>query len=164
MSETVNQETNATNEQAQPKAEEKLFTQEEVNGFFNKRYSEMMSQLEEFKDKAAKYDALEESQKTELQRATERAEKLESELNGLKRANEIKAVREKVAKETGIPAASYSLLTGETEEACQEQAKAILSMITPGTYPVVPDGGETVQLPSGSAREAFKQWAQATNT
>ena len=35
MSETVNQETNATTEQ--PK-EEKLFTQEQVNGFFNKRY------------------------------------------------------------------------------------------------------------------------------
>lgn len=163
MSETVNQENNVTNEQEQPKPAEKLFTQEEVNGFFNKRYSEMMSQLETFKEKAAKYDELEEANKSELQKATERAEKLQSELNGLKKANEIREIREKVAKDTGIPAASCSLLTGETEEACQEQAKAILSMVTPGTYPRVPDGGEIQNISKGSARDDFKNWAPSMN-
>ncbi len=89
MSETVNQENNATVEQ--PK-EEKLFTQEQVNGFFNKRYSEMMSQLEEYKAKAEKFDELEEANKSELQKATERAQALGAEHNGLKKACTSRAI------------------------------------------------------------------------
>ena len=59
MSETVNQETTtATANQTAQEPTEKLFTQEQVNQFFNKRYSELMSELETFKTKAAKYDEL----------------------------------------------------------------------------------------------------------
>lgn len=178
MSETVNQEatnnqdqvgdqtgTNeqtGTAEQAQEQKNEKLFTQEEVNGFINKRFGELMSQLNEFKEKAAKFDELEEAKKTELQRATEKAEKLQNELNSLKKAEEVRAIREKVAKEAGIPTASYSLLTGETEEACKEQAQTILSMLAPGTYPTLPDGGEARKVGNASAKDQFALWAQQT--
>lgn len=160
MQETVNQE-NATTEE-QPK-QEKLFTQEEVNGFFNKRYSEMMSQLTEYKSKAEKFDEIQESNKTELQKATERAEKLQLELDGIKKAENIREIRQKVATETGIPASAISLLTGETEEACQEQAKTILSMVSPANYPSVPDRGEITNTTKGSARDAFKEWAAVMN-
>ncbi len=163
MSETVNQE-NATKkqtvEQPQPEAQnEKLFTQDEVNGFFKKRYSDLMSQLESYKEKAAKYDELEEANKSELQKATERAEKLQAELNGMKKASEVRELREKVAKEAGIPAASMSLLTGETEEVLKEQAKTILSFAVPGTYPQIPDGGEVRNLNKATAKDQFKNWA-----
>lgn len=161
MSETVNQEIVAT-EQEQPQ-EEKKFTQEEVNGFFKKRYSELMSQLTEYKSKAEKLDQIEESNKSELQKATERAEKLQLELDGIKRTENIRQIRQKVATETGIPASAMSLLTGETEEACQEQAKTILSMVTPASYPSVPDRGELPNINKGSARDVFKDWAAAMN-
>ena len=165
MNETVNQETieNVEPEVKEEKKEEKLFTQDEVNGFFKKRYSEMMSQLNEFKDKAAKYDELEEANKTELQKATERAEKLEAELNSLKKVENVRSIREKVAKETGIPLDSMSLLTGETEEECMDQAKTILSISQPGSYPQIPDGGEIQNVGKGSARELFKTWAAQVN-
>lgn len=162
MQETVNQESIVTNEQEQPK-EEKLFTQEQCNEFFNKRYSGMMSQMEELKSKAAKFDEMEEANKTELQRQTEKAEKLQLELDSLRKTENLRALREKVAKEKGIPATSLSLITGETEEACNEQADAILAMITPGTYPQVPDRGEVSHTNKGTARDAFSQWANMMN-
>lgn len=158
MSETVNQE-QATNEQTQGQApEQKLFTQEEVNGFFNKRYSELMSQVSEYKEKAEKFDAMEEANKSELQKATERAEKLQSELDAIKKTQSLKEMREKVAKEAGIPLASMSLITGETEEACKEQAKTIQAMMVPGTYPKVPDGGEIQNISKGTTKDQFKEY------
>lgn len=155
MSETVNQETATTSEQ--PK-EEKLFTQEEVNGFFNKRYSEMMSQLNEYKTKAQKFDELEEANKTELQKATERAAQLESELNQIKKEASIKDVRNKVASELGVP---VNLLTAETEEACQEQAKAILNFAKPASYPTIKDAGEVHNVGKPTTRQQFAEWASA---
>ena len=153
MSETVNQENNATVEQ--PK-EEKLFTQEQVNGFFNKRYSEMMSKLDEYKAKAEKFDELEEANKTELQKATERAAQLESELNQIKKEASIKDVRNKVAKELGVPA---DLLTAETEDACKEQAKAILNFAKPSSYPTIKDAGEVNNVGKPSPKQQFAEWA-----
>lgn len=153
MSETVNQENNATVEQ--PK-EEKLFTQEQVNGFFNKRYSEMMSKLDEYKAKAEKFDELEEANKSELQKATERAAQLESELNQIKKEASIKDVRNKVAKELGVPA---DLLTAETEDACKEQAKAILNFAKPSSYPTIKDAGEVNNVGKPSPKQQFAEWA-----
>ena len=153
MSETVNQETNATTEQ--PK-EEKLFTQEQVNGFFNKRYSEMMSQLEEYKTKAEKFDQIEEANKSELQKATERAQALEAELNSMKQAETIRTIKTKVATETGVP---VKLLTGATEEECQAQAAAILNFAKPQAYPTVKDSGEVNNVGKPTTRQQFAEWA-----
>jgi hypothetical protein len=154
MSETVNQENNATMEQ--PK-EEKLFTQEQVNGFFNKRYSEMMSQLEEYKSKAEKYDQLEEANRSELQKATERAQALEAEIDGMKKAEQIRTIKAKVATETGVPA---ELLTGTTEEECKAQASAILNFAKPQSYPTVRDSGEVHNVGKPTTKQQFAEWAQ----
>lgn len=154
MQETVNQETTNETVNEQPK-EERLFTQEEVNGFFNKRYSEMMSQLNEFKAKAEKFDALEEANKSELQKATEKAEKLQLELNNLKKADEVRTIRDKVSTETGVPA---SLLSGEDEETCKAQALAIKSYASTGNaYPQVKDGGEVANVKT-TTRQQFADW------
>ena len=161
MSETVNQEpsTETTNE---PK-EEKLFTQEEVNGFFKKRYSELMSQLNEFKTKAEKFDELEEANKSELQKAMEKATNLQNELEAIKKADEVRNIREKVAKETGIPLASFSLLTGETEEECTAQAKTILEIAkAEPNYPHIKDGGEATNINPLKPEDKFRAWFDAT--
>ena len=158
MSETVNQEQATVTEQPKEEVTEKLFTQDEVNSFFNKRYSELMSQVTEYKTKAQKFDEMEEANKSELQKATEKAEKLEAELNQIKKTQELKEMREKVAKEAEIPMTSMSLLTAETEEACMEQAKIIKSMMVPGSYPTVPDGGELQKISKGTPKDMFKQY------
>lgn len=64
---------------------------------------------------------------------------LKDELTSLKTANALRDLREKVSKESGVPA---SLLTADTEDACKAQAEAIKAYAQPTGYPAVRDGGE----------------------
>lgn len=152
--ETVNQVV-ATTEQA-----EKTFNQSELDAIISdrlKREREKYADYEQLKEKATKLDEIEEASKTELQKATERAEKLESELTQMRRAEEIRQIRERVATTTGVPA---TLLNGETEEACTEQANAIMTFKQSSTsYPTVKDGGEIQDTIKGSTRQQFAEWA-----
>lgn len=135
-------------------SQDRTFTQDELNAIVGKRLAEEKSKFADYdalKAKAAKYDEAEEANKSELQKATERANTLEAELNELKKANEVRAMREKVANETGIPT---NLLTGSTEEECKAQAEAIKAYATPNGYPKVKDGGE-IPKPNGSTKQQF---------
>lgn len=139
----------------------RTFTQEEVNAIVGKRLAEekgKYSDYEEIKAKAAKFDEAEEANKSELQKAMERANNLEAELNGLKKSEEIRQTREKIATETGIPA---NLLTGDTEESCKAQAEAIKAFATPN-YPKVKDSGEVPKTSSGNAKTDFAEYLSQT--
>lgn len=159
--ETVNQEQATNNEQP------RTFSQQELDAIVADRLKRERAKyegFEDFKAKAQKLDEIEEANKSELDKAHERVSTLEAELNKMKKDAEVRAIREKVAKEQGLPAESMSLLTGDTEEVCLEQAKTILSIAVPGTYPRIPDGGELQITNKGSARDAFKEWAGAVNS
>ena len=121
-----------------------------------KRERAKYEDYEELKAKASKLDELEEANKTELQKAHDTVEALKKELTALKSANSIREIRDRVSTETGIPA---SLLTAETEEECQEQAKAILAYAKPSSYPVVKDGGELQNISKPNTRDQFNEWA-----
>lgn len=140
----------------------RTFTQEEVNAMIGKRLSEEKSKFadyDELKAKAAKYDEAEEKNKTELQKALEKTSALESELNIMKKADEVRTIREKVATETGIPA---NLITGSNEEECKAQAEAIKAFAQPASYPSVRDGGELQTNQNGPAtRQQFADYAAA---
>ena len=156
MSETVNQES-ATIENEVP-AEERRFTQAELDKVVAERLARERQKYEgfsELKEKATKFDELEAASKTELQKATERAERLEKELTSLKKTEEVRNIRAKVAREQDIP---ESLLTGETEEACIEQAKAINAYANPNAYPVLNDGGEVQNVIKGGTKQQFADW------
>ena len=151
---------NATVATQEPNAGEQIrtFTQEEVNAIVGKRLAEekgKFSDYEDLKAKAMKLDEIEEANKSELQKATERANNLEAELNGLKKAEEVRLMRENVAKETGVPS---SLLNGDTEESCKAQAEAIKAYAQPGGYPKVKDGGEVPQNTNGSTKQQFAEY------
>lgn len=149
MNETVNQEQQQT---------EKTFTQAELDRIVGERLArerEKYSDYEAIKEKASKLDSIEEANKTELQKATERAAALETELNALKKEKEVKDLRANVAKETGVP---ENLLTGTTEEECKAQAQAIKAFADPG-YPTVKDQAPQ-NAPTGTAKEQFTEWAQ----
>lgn len=152
--ETVNQEQAPKNENA-----EKTFTQSELNAIISdrlKRESEKYADYETLKEKASRFDEIEEASKTELQKANERAAKLETELSQLRKNEEIRTIREKVATEHGIPA---SLLSGDSKETCTEQAKALLEFKSAATYPTVKDGGEIQNNLKRSTRDEFADWA-----
>ena len=104
----------------------KTFTQAEMDSIIEGRLArekQKYADYESLREKAGKYDELQEAQKSELQKATEQTEALKKELDQLKNANKLKDIREKVAKETNVP---VELLTGNDEESCKEQASAIL--------------------------------------
>ena len=152
MEETVKQE------------ESKTFTQDELNAIVGdrlKREREKYADYESLKEKASKLDEIEEASKSELQKATERAQQLEAELKGLKRADEIRQLRENVANETGVPA---NLLSGEDEESLKSQALAIKAYASNGNaYPQIKDGGEVITPQTGSPKNDFMQFAAAIN-
>ena len=149
MEETVNQEVTAV---------EKTFTQSELDSIVADRLRRERSKYEgfdEIKAKADKLDEIEAANKTELEKVTERATALESELNAMKKAASIREIREKVSAETGIPA---KLLTAENEDDCRAQAEAIKDFAKPAPYPQLKDGGEIVVM-DGSPRQHFAEWA-----
>lgn len=92
----------------------------------------------------------------ELKKAQQQISDLSKELTGMKNAEALRLLREKVATEKKVPA---SLLSGETEEACAKQADEILAFAQP-KYPAVKDGGEIHNLPSSSTRDKFADWAK----
>ena len=115
--------------------EEHTFTQEELNAIVADRLARERSKYgdyEELKQKAAAYDEAEEANKTELQKQTERAEKLQAQYDALVKTNSVREAREKVARETGVP---VELLTSSDEESCKKQAEAILNFAKPKSYP-----------------------------
>lgn len=162
--ETVNQEMQtATQEPSTQPTEDKTFTQTDVDKIVGDRLQRERSKYSDYealKEKAGKYDEIVESGKTELQKVTERAEALQTELDSMKKAEAVRKIKTKVATETGIPA---HLLTGETEEACREQAEAIKAFAKPA-YPVIKDGGEVQNVKGQSTRDQFAEWfAQRTS-
>lgn len=159
MNETVTQETNAA-ENAEPVAEERTFTQAELNSIVKERLERERAKygdIKQLQEKAAKFDELEEASKTELEKAREKSAALEKELSEIKKAEELRTIREKVAGEYNIPA---SLLTAEDEEALTEQAKALLTWAKPSEYPRVRDAGEVQGSLKRTAKDAFNEWAQ----
>lgn len=91
----------------------------------------------------------------QLQEALEKANGLETELNGLKLANQVRDIRDAVSKDMGVPA---DLLTGGTDEECRAQAKAILSFAKPAAYPNVRDGGSNPPPNKPTTAQQFAEW------
>ena len=158
MSETVNQ-VNAT---GNPAPDQKTFTQDEVNAIVNDRLGRERAKYSDYdalKEKASKFNQIEEASKTELQKITDKATALESELNALKKANEIQQIRAEVAKAQNVPA---ELLTADTKESCEEQAKSLLAFAnSQNGYPVLRDGGEVNHAGKASTRELFAEFVSS---
>lgn len=157
MSENATVTTQETNGESQ----NRTFSQEEVNAIVGKRLAEEKGKYADYEDlkaKAAKFDEAEEANKSELQKVTERAAALEAEVKSMKQAEEVRSIRENVAKETGIPA---HLLTGTTEEECKVQAAAIADFAKPAPYPTIKDGGEVNNVGKPSTRQQFAEWTNS---
>ncbi len=122
----------------------KTFTQDELNAIVADRLARekgKYADYESLKEKAQKLDEIEENNKTELQKALDKAAQYETELNAVKEANRLREMREKVSSESGVP---VSLLNGATEEECKAQANAINAFAkTSPVAPTVKDSGET---------------------
>ena len=143
--------------------ENRTFTQEELDEIVKARIAKERAKYTDYDDlkaKASKFDEIEEANKTELEKATEKAAALQKQIDEMTKAEEIRAVRDKVSKETGVPA---HLLTADTEDECTAQAKGILSFARPtGDYPTVKDGGEVQKIQHKNETEQFEEWFKAS--
>ena len=128
------------------------FTQDDVNRIVAKRVAKY-ADYETLKEKAAKFDEQVEASKSDLQKATERADSLQAELDALKSAEKLRLMREEVAQAKGVP---VNLLAGSTKEECETQADLLLNWAKPSGYPKVPDGGDPIT--TKPAREQFADW------
>lgn len=157
MADTVMEQENGTVTEAQ---EERTFTQAELDEIVKNRVAKERSKYtdyEELQSKASKFDEMEEANKSELQKATEKADALQKQLDELTKASELRNIREKVSTDTGVP---INLLTGETEDDCTKQAQAILEFAKKPSYPTVKDGGEVANIPTNSKTngQLFGEW------
>lgn len=137
----------------------KTFTQEQLDAIVQDRLARERAKYTDYDDlkaKAEKFDRIEENSKTELQKAQDSASALKKELDALKSQNSIKDIRSKVASEMKVP---ESLLSGNDEESCKAQAKAILEFAKPtGDYPDVKDGGDPQNKQTGKTRDQFAEF------
>lgn len=138
--------------------QDRTFTQAELDRIVQSRVAEEAKKYADYKEKAEKYDAQLESEKTDLQKATERANNLQKQLDAMKSANAISEIRSKVSKDTSVP---VELLTADTEEACKAQADAILKFAKPSGYPGTKSNN--TKRSSGSntdGDDAFREFAR----
>lgn len=118
--------TPAPTEQQTP--ESKTFTQEQVNALLAEQKRKVSSGFADYADlktKASEFDKLAESQKTELQKANERAEAAER----LLAETAAEALRNKVLAAHEIPADWQEFVFGATEEELTAKAEKVKSLI-----------------------------------
>ena len=141
--------------------EQKTFTQAELDAVVKdrlKREREKYADFDALKAKAAKLDELEAANKSELEKATEKAAALQAQLDGIKKAEKLREMRTKIATENNVP---IELLTGATEEECQTQADKVKEMLSASGVPVaVRDGGEATFSGKVLTRTQFANWAK----
>ncbi|MBQ0142183.1 MAG: hypothetical protein KBT06_05200 [Prevotellaceae bacterium] len=159
MAETVMEQGNGT--ASEDMQENKTFTQEEVDNIVSsrlKREGAKYADYEELKAKASKFDEMEEANKSELQKANEKAAALQKQLDDMTKATELSNLRNKVSTDTGVPVA---LLTADTEDECKAQAEAILAFASTQkpSYPSVKDGGEVHNISTNKSNgQLFGEW------
>jgi len=153
--------TDNQNSQEQTQTEEKTFTQAELDAVVKdrlKREREKYADYDAVKAKATKLDEIEAANKSELEKANEKAAKLEAELNGIKKAAELREMREKIATENNVPA---NLLTGTSEEECKAQVESIKGLLSANGIPTsVSDGGEPNHSGKVSNQTMFANWVK----
>ena len=105
-------------------------TQDELNRIIAERVNRVKTQFGDYSDlkaKAAKFDELDQANKTEQERLTERAEAAE------KRAAELESqtIRLEVASQNGLSPAQAKRLVGSTREELEADAKELLATFKP---------------------------------
>lgn len=137
----------------------KMLTQDEVNAIVGKTRKEeraKFSNYEEYKAAAEELRKLKEKDKTELERAVERAEAAEARLAEREAADAIAQAAREVAKATGVP---EEALRGTTREEIEAHAEVLKPFFAKDAAPSVNTGSpSTEEKGSGDPlRDAINQ-------
>lgn len=127
-------ETAETAETAEPETEPTKPKPTETVDFWKQKAREQEKRAKDNAEAAKRLTELEEAQKTEAQRLTERAD---AEFERAQVA-EAKLLRYQVASEAGVPANALKFLTGTTREEIEVSAKDVLELIGDAGKPRAP--------------------------
>lgn len=137
---------------ASPATPEKTFTQTELDKIVSERLARERGKYADYdalKEKAAAYDAAEEAQKTELQKALERAEKAEATAAAYQAADERNKAVKAAAAASGVDADLLAMMRGDTAEEIAANAAALKARFaTVARYPNIHDGGSNAAAPA----------------
>jgi len=134
---------------------EKTFTQAEMDAIIGERLNRLKAKYadyDELKTKADAYDEAAEASKSELQKAVERAEKAEAELNSMKAERKRAEEVAKAAAENGVDAELLARMSGDVAE---NAAFLKAQMEAKPRYEAVHDAGETAPPSGGTDIPAF---------
>ena len=123
----------------------KTFTQEEVNALMGKTRKEERAKFanyDDYKAAAEKLKQIEEKDKTDLQKATERAEAAEAKLAEREAADAIAKAAREVAKATGVP---VEALRGTTREEIEAHAEVLKPFFAKDAAPSVNTGSPSTE-------------------
>lgn len=124
-------------------AEDKTFTQVEVDEIIKKRLAraknDVPADYKELQDKAAKFDELQEANKSELQKANEQLEKLKADIAKRDAQDKANALKNKISKETGVPS---ELIIGSDEDEMKDWAQKLVEYAKKDTAPVIMNAGK----------------------
>lgn len=114
----------------EPQEAAKTFTVDDVNRIVAERVkrvkSEVPADYDDLKAKAAKFDELEEANKSELEKAQSALNAANAKLEQMEAERTRAAIRASVAQATGVPA---NLISGDDEEAMTASAQAIAAYV-----------------------------------
>ena len=128
---------------------EPITTQERLNEILKERLERVKEQVRsEFKDydelkaKAAQLDELKTSSQTELGKLNDEVSKLKDDIANRDKADELNAIKTKVAKETGVP---VELIQGDTEETMTAFAQSVAEFAKKPSAPNLNESGRSAQ-------------------
>lgn len=119
----ISQDTSPAKDENTESQFEPITSQEQLNRIISERVGRerrKYADYEQLREKAARFDELEEAQKTELEKAQERATKAEAKALEA----ELRMVRSEVASKHSVPA---ELLQGTTSEELEKSAVALVT-------------------------------------
>lgn len=144
------------NENPAIEGSQKLFTQEQVNslvGGARTKEREKYPNYEEYKKAYEELNDLKEAQKSDLEKATSRAEEAEQKLAEYEHKAEVATWRSEVSKETGVPAEAIS---GNTKEEMQSCAESLKKYFPDSSKPFISsDGNAPANLAGHATRDQF---------
>ena len=138
-----------------------ITTQEDLDKIIGKRVMrerDKYKDYDKYKSAAEELDKIKEANKSDLEKATSRAEKAEKELASLKSAQELSKAAKEIAKETGVPAEA---LRGSTREELAEHAAQLQTLLHKGSIPYVDSDGKKPS--SGAAKSNAQVFAELFN-
>lgn len=120
-----------------------------------KAFAAQKALIKELKPKAAQLDTLVESQKSELQKALDRATEAEGVAYALQAAQQVNDLKAQVSKKTGIPA---DVLRGSDLDEIEAHAASLKALLPEPRKPgQVPGEGRTVTTGTGDPAQQFAE-------